>query len=234
MPGEFRKSQNWIGGTRPSNAVYVPPNIIDMPELLSDFEKFINNDKIHIPHLIKIAILHYQFETIHPFLDGNGRIGRLLIPLYLLSKNTLDKPCFYISDYFEKNRDAYYEALHRVRTNGDLLHWIKFFLEAVIYTAKHAKIKFKKVVKIVELYKKDVLDLNGRPNNNLKILESFFDTPIQSAKAVQVDVELSQTTVDKALKAMVDANILRETTGYSRNRMYELYDYIKIFSEDAE
>ena len=98
-PGEFRKSQNWIGGTRPSNAVYVPPSIIDMPDLMSDFEKFINNDECNVPNLIKIAILHYQFETIHPFLDGNGRIGRLIIPLYLLDKKLLSKPCFYISDF---------------------------------------------------------------------------------------------------------------------------------------
>lgn len=126
-PGEFRTSQNWIGGSMPSTAVYVPPPHTEVVECLSDFEKFINNEKIDTPDLIKIAILHYQFESIHPFLDGNGRIGRLLIPLYIQSKGMLEKPCLYISDYIERNKDIYYDMLTRVRTRNDMIGWIKFF-----------------------------------------------------------------------------------------------------------
>lgn len=228
-PGEFRRSQNWIGGTMPSNAVYVPPNIIDMQELLSDFEKFINNDSLNVPHLIKIAIIHYQFESIHPFLDGNGRIGRLLIPLYLLSKKALDKPCFYISDYFENNRDAYYDALHRVRIYNDISHWIKFFLEAVIQTAKAAKLKFKNVVSLVEKYKSEALIMPGRAANNQKILESFFDKPYLTGREVQKFTGLSQPTVDKTISIMLDNNMLFELTGFGRNRIFVLHEYVDIF-----
>lgn len=125
-PGEFRVSQNWIGGSMPSTAVYVPPPHTEVAKCLSDFEKFINNEEIDTPDLIKIAILHYQFESIHPFLDGNGRIGRLLIPLYIQSKGMLEKSCLYISDYIERNKDTYYDMLTRVRTHNDMIGWIKF------------------------------------------------------------------------------------------------------------
>ncbi len=231
-PGELRRSQNWIGGTKPSDALYVPPTISDMPELMSDFEKFINNNQIKVPHLIKIALLHYQFETIHPFLDGNGRIGRLIIPLYLLSKGVLDKPCFYISDYFEKNRNAYYEALDRVRTKNDLRHWIKFFLAASIYTAKTAKLKLKNVVGFVNQLNKEILDIKGRPENTMKVLESFYDNPILSSKQLQEITGLTQPTVDSAIRGMFERDILREITGYSRNRIYVLHRYLGIFANE--
>ena len=233
-PGEFRRSQNWIGGTMPSNALYVPPSILDMPELLSDFEKFINNDDIKVPHLIKIALLHYQFETIHPFLDGNGRIGRLIIPLYLLNKGVLDKPCFYISDFFEKNRGAYYEGLDRVRTKNDMSHWIKFFLTASIYTAKTAKSKFKRVVELVNQLNKDVIEIKGRPENTIRVLEAFYDVPILSGKQLQEITGLSQPTVDAAIRGMLEKNILKEITGYNRNRIYSLYSYFEIFAYEEE
>lgn len=233
-PGEFRRSQNWIGGTKPSNALYVPPSIVDMPDLMSDFEKFINNDDIKVPHLIKIALLHYQFETIHPFLDGNGRIGRLIIPLYLLSKGVLDKPCFYISDFFEKNRNAYYEGLERVRTKNDMSHWIKFFLTASIYTAKTAKSKFKRVVELVNQLNKEILEIKGRPENTIRVLEAFYDAPILSGKQLQDITGLSQPTVDAAIRGMLEKNILKEITGYNRNRIYSLYGYFEIFAYEKE
>ena len=231
-PGEFRRSQNWIGGTKPSDALFVPPSILDLPELMSDFERFINNDEIKVPHLIKIALLHYQFETIHPFLDGNGRIGRLIIPLYLLSKGVLDKPCFYISDYFEKNRNAYYEALDRVRVKNDLRHWIKFFLSASIYTAKTAKLKFKKVVGLVNQLNKDVLDIKGRPENTIKTLDAFYDNPILTSNQIQDITRLTQPTVDNAIRGMLEKGILVETTGYSRNRRFALHKYIDVFANE--
>lgn len=229
-PGEFRRSQNWIGGTRPDNAAYVPPHIDNLDELLSDFEKFIHNEDIKIPHLIKIALLHYQFETIHPFLDGNGRIGRLLIPLYLLDKKVLDKPCFYISDYLERHRDAYYEALDRVRLKGDIVHWVEFFLEAIIETAKNAKNKFKQVVVLVEEYRKQCFDFSGKTANIQAVLETFYDTPYQYGKDCHEKTGISQATVDKILKQMKDAGMLKEITGQTRNRVFVLQRYIDIFA----
>ena len=147
-------------------------------DLMSDLEKFIHNNDIKILHLLKIAILHYQFETIHPFSDGNGRVGRLMIPLYLLDKKILNKPCFYILDYFEKNRTEYYNSLTRVRENNDMISWIKFFLKDVIITAQIAKKKFQKVVMTVKNYEEKASTLSGNWGNTLKVLQSFYDNPL--------------------------------------------------------
>lgn len=161
-PGEFRISQNWIGGSMTSKTVYVPPPHTEIAELLTDFEKFISNEEIDTPDLIKIAILHYQFESIHPFLDGNGRIGRLLIPLYIQSKGMLNKSCLYISDYIERNKDEYYDCLTRVRTQNYMIGWIKFFLTAVIETSKIAKDKFKKVVEFTMEMDRKILNISQK------------------------------------------------------------------------
>lgn len=183
-PGEFRVSQNWIGGSMPSTAVYVPPPHTEVAKCLSDFEKFINNEEIDTPDLIKIAILHYQFESIHPFLDGNGRIGRLLIPLYIQSKGMLEKSCLYISDYIERNKDTYYDMLTRVRTHNDMIGWIKFFLEAVIETSKTAKEKFRNVVELTMEMDKVIMDLSVKPENARKVLDVLYDEPVISRKKI--------------------------------------------------
>ncbi len=229
-PGEFRKSQNWIGGTRPDNAVYVPPSIQYLDEALSDFEKFIHNEDIFVPHLIKIALLHYQFEAIHPFLDGNGRLGRILIPLYLLDKKVLDKPCFYISNYLEKNRDVYYEALNRVRQMNDISYWIKFFLEATISTAQDAKNKFKQAIILVSEYKKEIELFSGKYPNNIIILESFFDEPIQNIKNIEIKTNLSRPLIARTINQMLEKKILVETTGKSRKKVYVLQKYFEVFA----
>ncbi len=182
MPGEFRKSQNWIGGSMPSNALYVPPPHEELAKCLSDFEKFINNENVDTPDLVKVAMLHYQFESIHPFLDGNGRIGRLIIPLYIQSKGMLEKPCLYISDYFERNREAYYNMLTIVRTKNDMINWVKFFIEGLIETTKKAKEKFRQVVDLTAEMDKLILELNVKPENSKKVLEVLYNEPLISRK----------------------------------------------------
>lgn len=228
-PGEFRTSQNWIGGSMPSNAVYVPPPHTEIAECLTDFEKFINNEEIDTPDLIKIAILHYQFESIHPFLDGNGRIGRLLIPLYIQSKGMLDKSCLYISDYIERNKDTYYDMLTRVRNNNDMIAWIKFFLEAVIETSKTAKEKFRNVVELTMEMDKVIMDLPVKPENAKKVLDVLYDEPIVSRKKILELIDIKPTTLNVCINALKEKNIIIETTGYSRNQVFAFQKYMDLF-----
>lgn len=228
-PGEFRTSQNWIGGSMPSTAVYVPLPHTEIAECLTDFEKFINNEEIDTPDLIKIAILHYQFESIHPFLDGNGRIGRLLIPLYIQSKGMIDKSCLYISDYIERNKDTYYDMLTRVRTHNDMISWIKFFLEAVIETSKIAKEKFRKVVELTLEMDRIIMDLPVKPENAKKVLEVLYNEPIVSRKKIIENTGMKFTTLVGAINALQEKNILIETTGYSRNQVFAFQRYIDLF-----
>ena len=228
-PGEFRVSQNWIGGSMPSTAVYVPPPHTEVAECLSDFEKFINNEEIDTPDLIKIAILHYQFESIHPFLDGNGRIGRLLIPLYIQSKGMLEKSCLYISDYIERNKDAYYDMLTRVRTHNDMIGWIKFFLEAVIQTSKTAKEKFRNVVKLTMEMDKVIMDLSVKPENARKVLDVLYDEPIISRKKILGKIDIKPTTLNVTVNSLQERGIIQETTGYSRNQVFAFQKYIDLF-----
>ena len=177
-PGEFRISQNWIGGTSLNNAVFVPPHHEDLPTFMGDLEKLWHNETINVPDLIRIAISHYQFETIHPFLDGNGRIGRLLITLYLISRGILGKPSLYLSDYLEKNRTAYYDALTRVRISNDLVHWVIFFLEAVIETAESSKRTFQKIMSMRNKLESQMVTLGRRAENSRKLLLHFTAVPL--------------------------------------------------------
>ena len=228
-PGEFRVSQNWIGGSMPSTAVYVPPPHTEIAECLSDFEKFVNNEEIDTPDLIKIAILHYQFESIHPFLDGNGRIGRLLIPLYIQSKGMLEKSCLYVSDYIERNKETYYDLLTRVRTHNDMISWIKFFLETVIETAKTAKEKFRKVLELTVEIDKIVMELPVKLENAKKVIELMYDEPIITRNKMAEKTGIKLTTINGVVKALLDAKIITETTGYSRNQIFAFEKYINLF-----
>lgn len=228
-PGEFRVSQNWIGGSMPSTAVYVPPPHTEVTECLSDFEKFINNEEIDTPDLIKIAILHYQFESIHPFLDGNGRIGRLLIPLYIQSKGMLEKSCLYISDYIERNKDTYYDMLTRVRTNNDMIGWIKFFLEAVIETSKTAKEKFRNVVELTMEMDKVIMELPVKPENAKKVIDLLYDEPVLTRNKMSEITGIKLTTINGIVNALLDKGIITETTGYSRNQIFAFEKYINLF-----
>ena len=228
-PGEFRTSQNWIGGSMPSTAVYVPPPHTEVAECLSDFEKFINNEEIDTPDLIKVAILHYQFESIHPFLDGNGRIGRLLVPLYIQSKGMLEKSCLHISDYIERNKDTYYDMLTRVRTHNDMIGWIKFFLEAVIETAKTAKDKFRSVVELTMEMDKVILDLPVKPENARKVIDVLYNEPVINRKKLIEITNMKPSTLKDTVNALLEHNIILETTGYSRNQVFSFQKYIDLF-----
>ncbi len=228
-PGEYRTSQNWISGTRPDNAVYVPPIPSEIGNCLSDLEKFINNEKINVPELIKIAMIHYQFESIHPFLDGNGRTGRILIPIYLLSEGIINKPCFYISDYIEKNKDAYYDFLSRVRTNNDMISWIKFFLEATIETAKTARVKFENVIKFTNEMNNKIMELPIRPDNSKKVIDLLYNEPRVNRNIISEKTGIKMTTIDNIIKIFVNEGILVETTGFKRNQIYLFEKYIKLF-----
>jgi Fic family protein len=230
-PGEFRQSQNWLGGATLADAVFIPPAHTELPELLSDFEKFLHNADIKIPNLIRIAIAHYQFETIHPFLDGNGRIGRLLITLYLVSRGILDKPMLYLSEYFEKNKSLYYDNLTLVRTKNDLGQWIKFFLAGVIQTAGNAATTLQKIIELKASTEKErVLTLGKRSKYGIDLLHSLFKKPLMSVKEIQLVTGLSPKAANDLTQAFVDQKILRETTGFQRNRMFAFYDYINLFN----
>ena len=228
-PGEYRTSQNWIGGSRPSNAIYVPPIPNEVGNCLSDLEKFINNDEINTPDLIKIAMIHYQFESIHPFLDGNGRTGRILIPIYLLSKGLISKPCFYISDYIEKNKETYYDFLSRVRTQNDMISWIKFFLEATIETAKTARIKFEKIVKFTNEMNSVVLNMPVRPENARMVIDCMYNEPTINRKILMEKTGLKPTALKSVVNSLLEKELIVENTGYSRNQIFTFEKYINLF-----
>jgi Fic family protein len=229
-PGEFRRSQNWIGGAGLADAVFVPPAHTELPELLSDFELFLHNSDIKIPHLIRIAIAHYQFETIHPFLDGNGRIGRLLITLYLVSSGILDKPLLYLSDFFEKNKTLYYDNLTLVRTRNDLGQWIKFFLTGIMQTAENAVFTLKKITDLkASIEKERILLMGKRSKQGLEFFHQLFRKPVVAIKDVQSMTGLSPKAANDLVQEFMERNILIETTGYQRNRVFVFHEYMKMF-----
>lgn len=228
-PGDFRRSQNWIGGSSLKDAVFIPPHHDDLPILLSDLEAFWHDESIQVPHLIRIAISHYQFETIHPFLDGNGRIGRLLITLYLVDKKLLQHPCLYLSSHLEKNRSAYYDALSHVRTTNDLGHWLRFFLVAVIETAKQAIETFRAIFEL----RNDTVELlagygRAAPNAS-RIVEFLYQKPFTSSQELQKRLSLSRATCDRLITLLEKDGILVEVTGRQRYRQYVFADYYHLF-----
>jgi Fic family protein len=231
-PGDFRHSQNWIGGVSLEDAVFIPPAHTELPELLSDFELFLHNSDIRIPHLVRIAIAHYQFETIHPFLDGNGRIGRLIITLYLVSNSILDKPLLYLSDFFEKNKSLYYDNLSFVRSKNDLAQWIKFFLNGVFHTAENAISALNKIIELkVSIEKGHILMMGKRHKQALDFLHHLFRKPVVTIKEVQSMTNLSSKAANALVSIFLDKNILIEITGNHRNRIFVFDRYIKIFDK---
>jgi Fic family protein len=229
QPGEFRSAQNWIGGSGLSDAVFVPPHQSDVPELMGDLEKFWHNESIAVPDLIRVAISHYQFETIHPFNDGNGRIGRLLITLYLVSKGLLAKPSLYLSDFFERNRASYYDALMRVRRSHDMIHWVRFFLNGVAETAHKGRDTFKQILILRDESEPKMLELGRRAPNAREALHFLYRKPIIIAADLEQALNISTPTANALIGDLRKLGILTEMTESRRNRTYAFEAYLKLF-----
>ena len=227
-PGEFRKSQNWIGGTNINNAQYVPPSINYLDDLLYNLESYMyEEDKV--PVLIKAALIHVHFEMIHPFLDGNGRMGRLLIVLYLMSQNVLSKPILYLSRYFMIFREEYYECLRSIQENSDYEKWLKFFLEAVIAMSDDA---CSVQVEILNLKESEIIKINKLKNGKRHLRESLeflFEKPIITSIDLQNRLNLSKQTASRILQVLVDLDIIKQVNNDKRNIRYAYYWYIKLF-----
>lgn len=229
LPGKFRSSQNWIGGVSINDATFIPPSFNSINEYMSDIEKFIHNNEYYFPDLLKIALVHYQFETIHPFLDGNGRVGRLMITLYLVEKEILKKPILYLSDFFERNRTLYYDNLMRVREKNDIIQWFKFFLVGVIETAKNSIETFDGILKLQKEVENKIQKLGSRSNNAQLIINHLFRKPVINAQLAKHLTGLSLPSVYKLLKELEELKILEEITGGKRGKLYVFDEYIKLF-----
>ncbi len=230
--GEYRKSQNWIGGRTLADAVFIPPTPHFVNPLMGDLENFLNNPDINIPALIRVGIAHYQFETIHPFLDGNGRIGRLLITLFLVSKNILTKPLLYLSAFFEKNKSLYYDNLTFVRTKNDMIQWLKYFLVGIAETSDEGVRTLQNILDLKQRIKKEIRTSWGRRSSNaLILLNELFRNPIITVKDVKKICNLSHVAAGKLIDEFVTKKILIEFTKQTRNRIFIFYDYINIFNK---
>jgi Fic family protein len=228
-PGEFRASQNWIGGATIHDAIFVPPVHTSIPELMSDLEQFIHNDDIHLPELLRIALVHYQFETIHPFLDGNGRVGRMLIPLYLVSKSILKRPVLYLSDFLEKNRSHYYDNLMRVHEKDDIAQWFKFFLVGIIETAKSGVGTFDDILQLKREVDEQAQTLGSRAGHVTLLLDTLYQNPFIDADGVSRACNVSMPTAYKLIADLERLGILSEITGNRRNRKYLFKRYLRLF-----
>jgi len=232
LPGEFRSSQNWIGGATLNDAVFTPPIHTSINELMSDLEKFANDDLNPLPDLIKIAIIHYQFETIHPFLDGNGRVGRLLIPLYLVSKEILKQPILYLSDFFEKNRMLYYDNLMRARTHNDINQWLKFFLTGIIETSKKGVTTFNGILQLQKNLDIKLKSLGNRNVNARKVVDYLYTQPVIDVTKVEEIIQKSNVTAYKLISDLEQLDILKEISGAQRNKLYVFKDYLDLFKNN--
>lgn len=233
-PGEFRHSQNWIGPANCSlkEARYIPPNVEDMQNAMSDLEKYINENVEYDP-LIRVALIHYQFETIHPFLDGNGRIGRLLILLYLMGQGLLAKPVIYISYFLKKNQVEYYDRISEVRRSGNYEQWVRFFLEAV---SKAATDSLETIQKLSSLHDTNIekLPKTTRAKDNLRAVFDYIEQyPIIEIKRTAQELDISYNTVATAVKKLMELGILQETTNAARNRVFAYGEYLEILRKDT-
>lgn len=229
-PGEFRRSQNWIGGASLADATFIPPMWEKVNPLMSDLENFLHSSDAQLPHVLKAALAHYQFETIHPFLDGNGRIGRLMITLYFVHAGVLKEPVLYLSDFFERNRTAYYDNLTRVRTHNDIAQWFKFFLVGVIETADKATNGLREILRL----KQDCLEqripsIGIRSTSGPRLLEYLFQQPVVNAEMVATAIDQTPASAYKLIAAFEQVGILREITGSKWGRIYRFEEYFRVF-----
>lgn len=234
LPGEFRRSQNWIGGTRPGNALFVPPPVEKLMDCLSDFENFLHEKASKLPALIKAGIAHVQFETIHPFLDGNGRLGRLLIILFLYHEGLLEKPILYLSLYLKQNRNIYYDLLQQVRLKGTWETWLEFFLEGVTESAKQA---IQAATQINSLFESDILKIQKLGRSRLSCIEVFEHLkkiPQTSVPLLSKELNMTAPTARSALNSMLELGILQEISGKKRDKIYVYRKYLDILDEGAE
>ena len=228
-PGEFRRSQNWIGGTNPSNAIFVPPPQTEIDSLMGDLEKFANDQQNPLPELLKIAIIHYQFETIHPFQDGNGRIGRLLITLFLVEQGILQQPILYFSDYLNHNRKEYYDRLMAVRQENDLTGWLRFFLEGIEKTAREGVQTFRKITQLQQALPDRLSPLKGRVSNANLVIRALFKNPIISTAQVSEIIGGTHSTAYRLIKSMITLGIVRPIKSSGRDQYYVFWEYLDLF-----
>ena len=231
-PGELRTSQNWIGGTRPGNAHFVPPPPHLLGDLLSNLEKFLHDETGRTPTLLKAGLAHAQFETIHPFLDGNGRVGRLLITLVLVAERVLHAPLLYVSLYFKEHREEYYERLQRVRTHGEWEKWILFYLEGVASVAGQATETASTLMRLFDAHQKKIVEKGGKgAQSALRVYELAKKKAVLSISQAAKTLELTHPTVSSAVKLLEELGILKEMTGKQRDRQFLYAEYVKILSE---
>ncbi len=233
-PGEFRRSQNWVGGTRPGNAAFVPPLPERLMEYLDNLERFLHDEEHKLPILVEAGLVHVQFETIHPFLDGNGRLGRLLITLLLCSKGALREPLLYLSLYFKTNRDRYYDLLQRVRTDGAWEEWLAFFLEGTEITARSAADAAKQILTLFAKDRDRIQTIGRAASSAPRVHEYMQKKPLAGIGAVSDELKLSIPTVTVALDHLVRLGIAKEVTGKRRARVFGYSRYLKILSEGTE
>jgi Fic family protein len=233
-PGEFRRSQVWIGGSRPGNARFVPPPSSRVVECMGLLEKFLHGDPVETPALVKAALAHVQFETIHPFLDGNGRLGRLLITFLLCAQGALSEPILYLSLHFKSHRQEYYGHLQRVRTHGDWEGWLRFFLEGAITTAEEAVATTRRILVLFERDRRQIERLGRAAATAFRVHEYLQRRPIAGVRAIERDLDLTYPTVAGALDRMKGLRIVKELTGFKRNRVFAYGPYVDLLSEGTE
>ena len=235
-PGELRRSQNWIGpaGCGIRNASFVPPPPHEMLQAMSELELFFNSPS-SLPLLVQIAIAHVQFETIHPFLDGNGRVGRLLITFLLMNRGLLTQPVLYLSHHFKRHRSAYYEHLQMVRTRGDWEGWVEFFLQGVIDVSREAALTAKAILAMREEYRSKIADTMGRGAGSAhRVMEKLFDQPIVAVATVREWLDITPAGANSVVNRLVEIGLLTEITGYARNRRFRFDPYLRLFEDGGE
>ncbi len=234
QPGEFRRSQNWIGGTRPGNALFVPPPPDRVMDLMAGLEEFIHADTPELPFLVKAGLVHVQFETIHPFLDGNGRLGRLLITFLLCTHGILKEPILYLSLYFKSHRQQYYDLLQRVRDQGDWETWLEFFLDGITETSLQAADAAREILRLFEADRHRIEELGRPAASALRVHQILQQKPLIGINEAAEKLKMSQPTVAKSIQHLEELGIVRETTGRQRGRRFVYGEYLNILNRGTE